>query len=255
MPYAAYAIDPAESQAPIPEAELAALFRLRPGPGWPEARDRIVLSHTRLVLAMARPFRHRGEMADLVKAGQCGLVHAAEKFDPDDPRGASFKTYAIYWIRQAIQRSLARETGTVKLPYHQWKVMLSGKLRRAMEADEAGSEAFRRVRGLMAFRASGTYCDWSVDDDDRKKAEFSSVEWLAARAPAEFGDVEALKRALRELPSREALVLALRFGLGDGVERTLAEVGTIMGVGKERIRQVELRALGRLRASLGRRER
>jgi RNA polymerase primary sigma factor len=239
--------------------EIALAQRIERGDA--EAKSRLIEANLRLVFSIAKGFLGRGlTLMDLVQEGAFGLIRAAEKFD--HRRGIRFSTYATWWIRQSIRRGIADHGRTVRLPQHV-VVKLSAALRVEADltqrlgrrpthtemADELGcasrelAEALYAARSVISLDApQGTDGDWTVGDNVADLHVESPFE-VACEALAR----RDLTRALKHLPRRERAVLRLRFGLDCGECRTLEETGALLGISRERIRQLESDAFERLR--------
>jgi RNA polymerase primary sigma factor len=221
------------------------------------ARSRLIRSNLRLVVRIARDYLGRGlTLEDLVGEGNLGLIRATEEFDPDF--GTRFSTYAGYWIRQSIRHALLNTTSTIRLPAHM--VGLLTKWRRAEQAltrtlgyppdperiaDELGLSAVQRDLVDRALRArrlcheGGVEGAWSADEvTDAHDAPESSIEAAEDRAQ--------LLRRMTRLEPRERTILTLRFGLGGQTPMTLKDVGRRLGVTREWVRKIELRAIRKL---------
>lgn len=219
----------------------------------------LVESNLRLVVSIARRYQGRGlPVADLVQEGVFGLVRAAQKFDGE--RGVRFGTYATWWIRQAITRSLLRNGRVIRLPVHASEEI--GRLHRAAAevAQSLGRQATsaeiathldvprRWVERRMALASDPLSLDAPIGEEGELLDVMADPE---ASRPLEEA-LRALVRAridevLRSLPAREREVIALRFGLADGEARTLQEIADALGLTRERIRQIEKKALRTLR--------
>ncbi len=240
-------------------AEETALAR-RIQKGDRDALDELVQRNLRFVISVAKKYRNRGlSLLDLIEEGNIGLITAAQRFDPE--RGVKFISYAVWWVRQAILASLARHSRTVRLPLNR-----TGDLSRTVKAasalrqergrdptDEEISNATglspRVVRSLLAVQTAELRLDAPLTHDgDRAlieqftQAEAPNIEEEAIRHLLRAD----LDRAMATLSPRHQRVLRLYFGLDDGRERTLEEIGAILGVTRERIRQLRDRALKRL---------
>lgn len=251
------------------ERHLGLLIRSK-APGSAQARREMIESNLRLVLHIARGYQGRGlPLMDLIQEGNVGLMHAVEKFNPE--RGCRFSTYGTWWIRQAIQRALQSSARLVRMPpcalvRHSKAMKLIEALRQAM-AREPDIEDIVRVtkrgrEGLIADRG-GALGLFHLSLDDRSGSDDSTRPFLRAAMlrdpgkPESWADEEWLSRLLLELHHRERYVIMRRFGLDGKGSAKLEKVGRELGITRERVRQIEFRALQDLRACIfgGRRHR
>lgn len=226
-----------------------------------EARQRLIRANTRLVISIAKRYIGQGiAFLDLIQEGNLGLMRAVEKFDYR--RGFRFSTYATWWIRQAIARAVAEQSRVIRLPIHMGdKIRRVYRVARDLEqngeriptteeiADEMGLDT-RRVEWLMELAKRPVSLEKPVGEDEDGELGDLLVD-QDAEAPAEAADrtllKEQLEQALDTLSPREAKVLRLRYGFVDGRAYTLEEVGQKLNVTRERIRQIEAKALRKLR--------
>lgn len=225
------------------------------------ARDKMIEGNVRLVISIAKRYVNRGlEFADLLEEGNVGLIKAVEKFNYR--KGFKFSTYATWWIKQAITRAIADQSRTVRVPAHIIDAINKvGKLQRKF-MQEYGREATvaelaqrlstpkEKIEALTRISQFGVSLDKPVDDDESSFiGDFICDEKSASPSHAAGVSLlgEKLEEALKILSKREEKVLRLRFGLGDGCPRTLEEVGQIFNITRERVRQIEAKALKKLR--------
>lgn len=225
------------------------------------ARDRMIEGNVRLVISIAKRYVNRGlEFADLLEEGNVGLIKAVEKFNYR--KGFKFSTYATWWIKQAITRAIADQSRTVRVPAHiidainkvakiQRRFMQTcGREATVAELAQRLSTPKEKIEALTKISQFGVSLDKPVDDDESSFiGDFIYDEKTAS--PSHDAGVsllaEKLEEALLTLTRREEKVLRLRFGLGDGCPRTLEEVGQIFNITRERVRQIEAKALKKLR--------
>lgn len=225
------------------------------------AQEKLARHNVRFVVSVAKKFQNRGvPLVDLIGEGNLGLMTAARKFDPD--RGVKFISYAVWWIRQAVQAAIARHGRPVRVPLNRTAdlsrlgrttTLLKDKLGRMPTTEElarATGLTVEAVRSLSALNTEAVRLDHPTRDGDSSERieRFSALDQegtdSATIANSQTHDIES---ALAALPPRDAKVLRLYFGLDDGNSRTLEEIGRMMGVTRERIRQLRDRALTRLR--------
>jgi RNA polymerase primary sigma factor len=249
------------SQTPLLSAQQEVAIARRVRAGDEEAMQELVKRNLRFVISVAKKYQNRGmALTDLIGEGNVGLLTAARKFDPD--QGVKFISYAVWWIRQAILASLARQGRTVRVPLNR-----TADLSRIIRTAEALRQELRReptpeeiaaatgltldvVQSLAALNTADVRLDAPLDPDGERALIDRFVADEGGDAESQAMDKflsEEIDRALRTLPPRDAKVLRLYFGLDGGREHTLEEIGGMLGVTRERVRQLRDRALKRLK--------
>jgi RNA polymerase primary sigma factor len=239
------------------EFDLARLIRA----GDQDALQELVTRNLRFVISVAKKYQNRGmALIDLIGEGNVGLLTAARKFDPD--QGVKFISYAVWWIRQAILSSLAKQGRTVRVPLNR-----TSDLSRIIKGAEILRQQLRRepmpeelahltgltvdvVQALSALNTGDIRLDASLDPDSDRSTMERFISEEATNPEDDYMNrfvSEEIERALATLPARDAKVLRLYFGLDGGREHTLEEIGSMLGVTRERVRQLRDRALRRLR--------
>lgn len=225
------------------------------------SRQKMIESNLRLVVSIAKRYKNMGmELADLVQEGNLGLMQAVERFDPR--RNLKFSTYATWWIRQAVTRALSQKSRTIKVPINKLELArianrARGKLQEKLRREPSMKEIAKKVgvptrqveTALKAIPQLESLDAQAVEDGSRRWELWADEKSVSPWEGTLDRDMqEKIQKALEVLPERQRLILRMRFGIGFSTEYNLEEIGEILQLTRERVRQLELESLRRLRA-------
>ena len=247
-------------QIPLLSAEEERETARKAHEGDKEAMDLLTLSNLRLVVSIARDYRNRGmALSDLIQEGNIGLMHAVEKFDYT--KGFRFSTYATWWIRQSMIRAIGEQTRSIRLPVHLNEQLMKinkirNRLTQELDHEPDSAEIAAQIPGmtaehvdeLLGLTLDAVSLETPVGDDESTLSDFVADDLSGDPEQHTLDSFrrEEIREMLKDLPEREQEILKMRFGLEGQEPKTLEEVGARFNVTKERVRQLENRAIRKL---------
>jgi len=244
-----------------PEEEVELAKRIKQGDQ--AALEKLTKANLRFVVSVAKQYQNQGlSLSDLINEGNLGLIKAAQRFD--ETRGFKFISYAVWWIRQSMTRGIACQSRTIRLPVHLGERLSAvrrvslelahklGAMPSRQEIAEAMAIPIEELDGLLRQSLTTSSLDAPVNGEESRSALGDLIACPASQEPLELMqrtmDHDQLQEWLSQLSAQERQVLDLRFGINGAERSTLAQIGRLMDVSRERVRQVELRALQKLRS-------